>query len=213
MAETIQNFIVNTFGDHVVLATIIVALLPIFELRGAIPFATSISIFGKNALSPILSLLVGFLSTCLIIPIVYFLFKPVLNAFKQNRLFKKLATAFENKINNKSENINNKSLNNTSNKTKSNLYKMLAICGFVAVPLPLTGSYTGTAIAVMLGLNFKQTFVACSLGNFIAGSIITILCSLSSNAGTYILIAFCCILLISILLSLFKHLLKIKKRV
>ena len=49
---------------------------------------------------------------------------------------------------------------------------------FVAVPLPMTGVWTGTAVAVFLGLEFKKTLPAVIIGNSIAGLIISILAEL-----------------------------------
>jgi uncharacterized membrane protein len=46
---------------------------------------------------------------------------------------------------------------------------------FVAIPLPLTGAWTGSLAAYMLGLKFWPSFLAIVLGVLCAGIIITIL--------------------------------------
>ena len=46
---------------------------------------------------------------------------------------------------------------------------------FVAIPLPMTGVWMGTAIAVFFGLKFSQCVLPVALGNLVAGSIITLL--------------------------------------
>lgn len=46
---------------------------------------------------------------------------------------------------------------------------------FVAVPFPVTGVWTGTAIAVFLGLKFRESVLPIAGGNLIAGAIITLL--------------------------------------
>jgi uncharacterized membrane protein len=43
---------------------------------------------------------------------------------------------------------------------------------FVAVPLPLTGAYTGTILAWLLGMNWKKAFPAVGLGVVVAGIIV-----------------------------------------
>jgi len=43
---------------------------------------------------------------------------------------------------------------------------------FVAIPLPLTGAYTGTFISWVLGLDRKKSILAISLGVLTAGIII-----------------------------------------
>jgi uncharacterized membrane protein len=60
-------------------------------------------------------------------------------------------------------------------KEKSNLaekYEMLGLMIFVAVPLPLTGIWFGCLIAYILGMRFKYSFFAMSLGSIISGIII-----------------------------------------
>ena len=86
---------------------------------------------------------------------------------------------------------------------------------FVAIPLPLTGVYTGTVIAVLMGLNFYECLLACVSGNLIAGIIITLISSVLKENSIYLLIAFIGILILTILFSLIKKLiikLKAKKQ-
>jgi uncharacterized membrane protein len=44
---------------------------------------------------------------------------------------------------------------------------------FVAVPLPMTGAWTGTLGAWVLGLSKRKTMLAVIIGVFIAGAIVT----------------------------------------
>ena len=53
--------------------------------------------------------------------------------------------------------------------------KAMAVSVFVAIPLPMTGVYAGTILAVFLGLRFTETVVPVAVGNFIAGVLILIL--------------------------------------
>jgi uncharacterized membrane protein len=46
---------------------------------------------------------------------------------------------------------------------------------FVAVPLPITGAWTGSFAAVLFGLKFKHAFLSIVVGVFIAGVIVTCL--------------------------------------
>jgi uncharacterized membrane protein len=45
----------------------------------------------------------------------------------------------------------------------------------VAVPLPITGVYTGTALAWLLGMDWKKAFPATALGAVVAGVIVLLL--------------------------------------
>jgi uncharacterized membrane protein len=53
-----------------------------------------------------------------------------------------------------------------------NKYGALGVMIFVALPLPLTGAWTGTLLAWLLGMNWKKSFVVVSLGVLIAGVIV-----------------------------------------
>jgi uncharacterized membrane protein len=54
-------------------------------------------------------------------------------------------------------------------------YKDLALAIFVAIPLPLTGAWTATVIALVLKYNFKNAFISIFAGVIAAGIIVTIL--------------------------------------
>jgi uncharacterized membrane protein len=54
-------------------------------------------------------------------------------------------------------------------------YKFLGLLLFVAIPLPITGAWTGSLIAVILGIGFKQAFFSIFAGVVIAGVIVTCL--------------------------------------
>ena len=58
----------------------------------------------------------------------------------------------------------------------STLLKQLGVFIFVAIPLPMTGVWTGTAISVFLDLKFKHAVLPVIIGNFIAGLLISLLC-------------------------------------
>ena len=53
-------------------------------------------------------------------------------------------------------------------------YGYLGLALFVAIPLPITGAYTGALGAWVLGLEPKKTFLAVLLGVIIAATVVTI---------------------------------------
>ena len=63
-----------------------------------------------------------------------------------------------------------------------------ALLVFVAVPLPVTGVWTGTAIAVFLGFKFKDAILSLAIGNLIAGAIITLLTYFFKDYVDYIIL-------------------------
>lgn len=198
MTETIKEAIINLFNNNSVMATFVLALLPIFELRGAIPFGMSTQIWGENALTPLSSFLTSFLATSLVVPIIYFIFTPILTLFKKTKLFKKIAERFENRIKEKSNKMEN----------SNTLKKMIGVFLFVAIPLPLTGVYTGTCVAVVLGLNFYETLISCIGGNLIAGIIMLLLSTIFKNNTLIVLYAFIIILVLILLTGFIVKLIK-----
>lgn len=236
MTEAIQEIFKNIFGSNVVLATILIAMLPIIELRGAIPFGMSKDIWGKLALSSWESFGWSLLGSCLIVPILALLLKPILKWLKGTKIFRKVAIWFENLIASKSVSINKKlsveqnknnevvkldenddkdKLTNNADLQKQNRYnkqffiKFFGVMMFVAIPLPLTGVWTGTAIAVMLNMEFGWACLSVIAGNIIAGLIMMTLCVIFPNFTLYILLIFIALTIIFLLYKLIKN--KIKK--
>ena len=246
MTEIIQEFFKNIFGDNVVLATIIISMLPIIELRGGIPFGMSKTFWGANALSSWKSFIFSFWGSSIVVPIIALLLIPCLNWLKKTKIFKKLALKIENHFKQKSnrmkENIdknndlqdnvldesnknditnetgvvseNSNEIKNIKPKIRYNkkfFLKLLSIMLFVAIPLPLTGVWTGTALAVMLNIPFGWTCLIVILGNLIAGVIMQTICAIFPNFTTWILIAFLVLTLILIIYYCIKNKMSKKK--
>lgn len=53
-------------------------------------------------------------------------------------------------------------------------YKYIGLMLFVAIPLPITGAWTGSIAAVLFGLEFKNTLLFIFFGILIAGTIVTL---------------------------------------
>lgn len=223
MTETIRNVFSTIFGDNVILATILIAILPIIELRGAIPFAMSIDFWGANAMSNISAFVYGFLGSSLVVPILALCFIPVLNWLKKTKLFAKLAEKIESRVKSKSDKINEDvqqksqthtelvGSENTKKYDKKFWLKVLGLFAFVAIPLPLTGVWTGTCIGVVLGFNFWQTCAIVIAGNLTAGLIITFVCSIFPAFTTVILYIFIAFVVIFAVYGLIKGMIAKKK--
>ncbi len=52
-------------------------------------------------------------------------------------------------------------------------YERIGLILFVAIPLPVTGAWTGSLAAVLFGLKFKHAFLSIFAGIVIAGIIVT----------------------------------------
>lgn len=174
MAEWIKELFVTIFGSQSWLATLIISMVPIIELRGAIPFGSAVSLWGENALPIWKSFLFSVLGCSIVCVILTFLFWPIFNWLKNTKTFKKLANAVENKLNKSSKSINNK-VEAEKDSKKIHWIKWWGVFTFVAIPLPLTGVWTGTCVALFIGLSKKDTMLSVILGNVVAGIIMLII--------------------------------------
>lgn len=174
MSEWIKDLFVAIFGSNSWLATIIISMIPIVELRGAIPFGAATAFWGEHALPVWKSFLYSVLGSSLVCVILTFLFWPIFKWLKKTKFFNKLASAIENKLNRSSKNINDK-VNAETNEKKTWWIKWIGVFVFVAIPLPLTGVWTGTCIALFIGLSKRDTMISVILGNLCAGIIMMII--------------------------------------
>jgi uncharacterized membrane protein len=71
--------------------------------------------------------------------------------------------------------------------TRVEKYGYWGVMLFVAIPLPITGAYTGTLGAWVLGLDPKKTFLAVLGGVVIAGIIVTLVSYLGIEAFSFFL--------------------------
>jgi uncharacterized membrane protein len=129
--------------------------MPISELRGAIPYA-----LAKKA-DPLFAYIYCAGFNILVAPLFYFFIATFHRLFTKfswyNIIFEKLVIKTRNKVKNNIEK-----------------YGYIGIMLFVAVPLPITGAYTGTMGAWVLGLGKRKTILAVSAGVMIAGIIVSL---------------------------------------
>jgi len=70
-------------------------------------------------------------------------------------------------------------------------YERIGLALFVAVPLPVTGAWTGSLVAVLFGLKFRHAFLSILIGICIAGAIVTCLSLLGWVGAVVAGIALC----------------------
>jgi uncharacterized membrane protein len=142
------------------LITFFTASLPISELRGAIPLAIGVFHFSIYK-AFIISVLGNFI---FIIPFLFFLQK--FSEYLMHRwfLFNRLMTWLF-------ERTRRKHMDHFHAQKWTNLALFL----FVAIPLPMTGAWSGTVAAYILGVSFWRAILFISLGILTAGVIVTII--------------------------------------
>ena len=189
MVEAISQFLANLFQGNALIATIIISIIPLIELKGAIPFGMSKDFWGVHVLSSWEAFGASILGGAIISVILALTFKPIYEAVKDKKFFKSIINFFTSSAKQKTQEINEQTKEEQTTQKKV-FIKCLAVFVFVAIPVPGTGVYTGTVLAVFLGLNFWQTILSVTLGNILAGLIIMFICSLFPEFTTIILCVF-----------------------
>ena len=141
------------------LCTLIISMIPIIELRGAIPVA----IFALG-MPWYWAFLISIVGNIIPIPFIIWFIRPIFNWLKRFKFFAKIISWQEKKVEKNAEKVNKN--------VKRGLF------AFVAIPLPGTGAWTGSMIASFLNFDNKKAFWPIALGVLTAGVIITTVCIL-----------------------------------
>ena len=138
------------------LIVILLSMVPIIELRGAVPVAIG---YGMD---PLAALVVCMLSNMVPVPIIYFFARKFLLWGSKQRLIGSICTFFVKK----GERAGQKLVQKTG---RGGLFMALFL--FVGIPIPGTGAWTGTLAASFLNMGFRSTVAAVSSGILLAGII------------------------------------------
>ncbi|MBU3189403.1 small multi-drug export protein [Clostridium bowmanii] len=138
------------------LQVFLLSAVPLSEMKVAIPLG--INVFNIN---PITVFLLSFFGSLLPVPFVLIFFNKIFDFLGKYKFF----SGFYNLINRKI----------SKNKAKFEKFEEIALITFIAIPLPTTGVWTGTAIAAFLKLDFKRSVMCAVVGSFLCGLIVTAL--------------------------------------
>ena len=141
------------------LSVFFVSMVPLIELRGAIPIALGMD------LPAIPSIVVCVIGNMLPVPIIYFFARNVLIWGKDKKYIGKIFTFFLEKGERAGQKL-------TKAAGRGGLFVALML--FVGIPVPGTGAWTGTLAASFLNMGFKSTVVSVSLGVLLAGIIMAV---------------------------------------
>jgi len=144
-------FLATTGGK--MLLTLLVAMVPVIELRGAIPIGVA---YGLNFW---VSIGLSIIGNLLPVP---FLILFTRHVFEWLRSLSSRLDTFVSKLEQRAE-------------KKSEVVQRYAFWGLVilvAIPLPGTGAWTGSLVAAMLNMKLRRAFPAVALGVLIAGIIV-----------------------------------------
>ena len=165
-----------------------ISMVPIVELRGAIPIAESL---GLNIA---LYYPIAIIGNMLPVPVIYLFARKVLEWGKDKKLTKKFFTWCLEKGEKGGEKLK---------KSAGNSGIFWALLLFVGIPLPGTGAWTGTLAASFLNLDFKTSISAVALGVILAGIIMSLGSKIVATLGWSGVIAIIALILVAILVSVF----------
>ena len=144
-----------------------ISMIPLIELRGAIPVALSpadmtfFGIFQGMGLPVLTSYIVCIIGNMLPVPVIFFFARKVLEWGCDKPIIGKFFTFCLEKGHKGGEKL----------KAKAGRGLFVALLLFVGIPVPGTGAWTGTLAASLLDMDFKSSVIAVVLGVLLAGII------------------------------------------
>ena len=138
-----------------ILLTFLVAMVPVVELRGAIPFGV---VRGLNLWTAIIASVLGNL-----VP-VPFIILFIRRIFAWMRAHMPKLDGLVTRMGKKAE----------KNRAAVEKYAFWGLAILVAIPLPGTGAWTGALVAAMMEMRLKRAFPAIVIGVVIAGVIVSV---------------------------------------
>jgi len=153
--SAIESFLTDTLGAH--FGVMICSMIPIIELRGAIPLGMALGMPWWQ------SYLFAVIGNMIPIPFILLVVKQFIAWMQRSRV--RLFNRFGNWLVRKAE----------KNRGKIEKYSFFGVCLFVAIPLPVTGAWTGSLVASVIGMKPWKAFLSCLLGVMIAGVIVTLI--------------------------------------
>ncbi len=147
-----MNLWSNALGK--IFMTFLISMVPVIELRGAIPIAVG------NGLEYWVAVTVAIVGNLVPVPFIILFIRKI---FELMRKWLPKLDGFVSKLEKRAE-------------EKSDVVQKYAFWGLfvlVAIPLPGTGAWTGALVAAMLDMRLKRAFPAIALGVIAAAAIVT----------------------------------------
>ena len=142
-------------GSSAELITAVLAMLPVSELRGAIPYAVGVAGMSWQK-AYVIAVIANFIP---VLPIFY-LIGPISDYLRKVPLFDRFFTWLFARARRKGKLIER--------------FEILGLVLFVAIPLPVTGAWTGTIAAFVFGVKKRVALPSIFLGICIAGVVVTL---------------------------------------
>ncbi len=135
-----------------ILTTFFVAMVPVIELRGALPIGVGMG------LPPLAAAAIAIIGNLVPIPFILILLQKIFDFMRTKKHTKKMVLWLEKKA--------------EKNRTKIDKYGWLGLILLVAIPLPGTGAWTGALVSSCFKMRKRPSMLAITAGVIMAGIIV-----------------------------------------
>ncbi|MGM0364911.1 MAG: COG2426 family protein [Actinomycetota bacterium] len=140
------------------LATFFTAMLPVGELRASIPIA-----LGTYKMGIVETYIISVLGNMVPVVLIIWILEPVSRfLMRKFKIFDRFFTWLFNRTRKK-------------HYKRFEKYTGYALIGFVCIPLPVTGGWTGALISFVFGIPPRKALLDIAIGVMIAGIIVTVI--------------------------------------
>ncbi|MBO5683268.1 MAG: small multi-drug export protein [Clostridia bacterium] len=155
MVGAIEKFFLEIVGRK--LCVFFCSMIPIIELRGAIPLGAGLGLPWWQ------TFLLSVAGNILPVPFILLFIRGFIAWAAKSKI--SICNRFAGFLNRKIE----------KNRERIEKYSFWGVCLFVAIPLPMTGAWTGSLVAAALGMKFWRALLSCVIGVLIAGVVVTLI--------------------------------------
>lgn len=145
------TWLTTTYAGKI-LVTFLISMVPVIELRGALPIGVGMG------LAPITALIVSIIGNMVPVPFIIIFIRRILDWMHRFEKFDRIATKLEAKAAKGGE--------------KLVKYELFGLFLLVAVPLPGTGAWTGSLVAALFDLRLKNAVPVIFAGVVAAGIVV-----------------------------------------
>ena len=155
MTHAVESFWTELLGAR--LSVLLCSALPIIELRGGIPLGAVLGLAWWE------SFWLAIVGNMLPVPFILLFVNRVIARMSRSKfkLFHKIGSWLLRKA--------------EKNRERIEKYGFGGVCLFVAVPLPVTGAWTGSLVAATVGMRFWRALLSAFLGVLIAATLVTMI--------------------------------------
>lgn len=145
------TWLTTTYAGKI-LSTFFISMVPVIELRGALPIGVGMG------LHPVTALIVSIIGNMVPVPFVLLLIRKILQWMHRFEKFDRFANFLEAKADKAGD--------------KLVKYEMFGLFLLVAIPLPGTGAYTGSLVAALFDLRVRNALPVIFAGVVVAGLVV-----------------------------------------